>query len=127
MDNLIKKLPPRSWRTEEMHSRYESERQADIDSGGCPLCDAPTIEEFTHWRIIPNKYPYDAVTVRHEQIVPKRHTDGKDLSEEEILELEELKLNRLNKEFVFLFESLPKQKSIPGHYHLHLIVPKVIN
>lgn len=126
-ENLSATLLPRSWRSQEMHDRYTSERQSDLQHDNCcPLCEAPTIQEFEYWRIIPNKYPYDAVALKHEQIVPKRHTAGDDLTEEEQAELVTLKKGALNESYTFMIEALPKTKSIPGHFHLHLMVPKQV-
>lgn len=60
-------------------------------------------------------------------IVPKSHTLEKDLSDEAKEELYRLKYETLNHEYVFIMEALPGSKSVPGHFHLHLIVPKVID
>lgn len=127
MANLAKELLPRSWRTQATHDRYQTERQEDLQSDLCPLCEAPTIEEFTYWRIIPNKYPHDAVAKVHDMIVPKGHFVESELSEAAMQELYELKYSVLNDRYCFLTEALPRGKSIPGHFHLHLIIPKVID
>jgi hypothetical protein len=124
--NLSRTLKPRSWRSQEMHDRYETERQADLDSDACPLCDAPSITEFEHWRIIPNKYPYDAVALKHDQIIPKHHWVSAEIPAEAWAELTELKERELNQEYSFIIEALPGTKSIPGHFHLHLMVPKQV-
>ncbi len=125
--NIVKNLLPRSWRTQAMHERYQNERQADVQAADhCPLCKAKTIQEFTHWRIIDNKYPYDAVAAVHEMIVPMRHCTEKELTSEELAEYSELKQTVLNQKYSHIFEALPKSKSIPGHHHLHLIVPKIV-
>lgn len=126
--NLASTLKPRKWRTRETHERYERERQADLKHTDlCPLCEAETIESFTYWRTIPNKYPYDAVAKRHDQLVPLRHTAGTDLTPEELVELVELKRGALNETYFYIMEALPGTKSIPGHFHLHLLVPKPID
>lgn len=125
--NVSKALQPRSWRTVETHNRYLEERAAGLQTlDHCPLCAAKTIEAFTYWRIIDNKYPYDAVARVHHQIIPLRHTDGADLTHEEAAELQTLKQTALNDTYNVLLEALPRNKSIPGHLHYHLIVPKVI-
>jgi len=110
-----------------MHERYEEGRQSDVKNPGvCPLCEAKTIEKFEHWRIITNKYPYDAVALVHEMIIPIRHCVEKELNEAEIAEYTELKQSVLNQKYSHIFEALPKSKSIPGHHHLHLIIPKIV-
>lgn len=117
-----KKKP--NWRTEETHALY----MARIDAGDldevCRLCEAPTLHMLTHWRIVENKYPYDRVAAVHHMIIPMRHTSGNDLTEEELTELDELKRGHLNEHYEFVVEALPRTKSIPGHFHLHLITSK---
>jgi len=125
--NLVKTLAPRTWRSEAMQNKYESDRQADLEKPDvCPLCEARTIESFTYWRIINNKYPYDAVAHKHEMIVPIRHCAETDLTEAEIKELAELKTTLINDRYVYLIEALANSKSIPGHHHLHLVIPKTV-
>ena len=109
-----------------MHNRYETERQEFVRNGTCPLCSAPSIVEYEYWRIISNKYPYDAVAKVHHMILPKAHGPESELSTEAVAELYRLKTEVLGKEYSHLFEALPGAKSIPGHFHLHLMVPKVI-
>ena len=115
------------WRTEETQLLYQTERQADVKSGNvCPLCNTKSIIEFDHWRIIPNRYSYDAIAKQHDMLIPLRHTSGDDLTEDELTELNSLKHTVINDKYKYVMESLPKQKSIPGHWHLHLIDPKVV-
>lgn len=127
MNTVAKKLQPRTWRSEAAHQRYETERQNDVTSQHCPLCDAPTIESYIHWIKIENIYPYDAIAIQHDMLITKRHIGyDRELSDEERAELSNLKESTLNETYAMIMEALPKNRSIPGHYHLHLIVPKVI-
>lgn len=57
-------------------------------------------------------------------IIPKRHVVETELTREEKQELIELKHDALNKQYMYIFEALPGRKSIPEHFHLHLIVAK---
>lgn len=128
MNTVVKKLLPRSWRTQAMHETYEEGRADSVITDECPLCTAPVIGEFTYWKIIKNKYPYDAVTLRHDLLVVKRHVGSdKELTEAERDELFTLKESTLNETYTFILEALPRNKSIPGHHHLHLMIPKVIS
>ncbi len=127
MNTVVKKLLPRSWRTEAMHKKYEQERTETVLDGTCPLCSTPTHLEFKYWRIVENTYPYDAVASKHHMLLTKRHLSAdRDLTKEETDELIELKESVLDELYTFIMEALPRNKSIPGHYHLHLIVPKVV-
>ena len=110
-----------------MHEQYQHDRQTALkDSDTCPLCTAQTLKTFTRWRLIDNKYPYDAVAKTHHLLVPIRHTDGSEITSDERDELELLKNTQLNSDYSFILETLPGTKSIPGHYHLHLIQPKIV-
>jgi galactose-1-phosphate uridylyltransferase len=126
MANLTKELAPRKWRTQQTQDRYQTERQEEVKNDTCPLCTDNSIAEFIHWRIIPNKYPYDAIASKHTMIIPKEHLRESELSQAALDELDVLKRTTLNEEYLYIIEALPKTKSIPGHFHLHLLIPKVV-
>jgi hypothetical protein len=85
------------------------------------------LHTFTYWKVVENEYPYDRVAAVHHMILPLRHTDGTDLSEAERAELEQLKQTILNDTYHFIVEALPRTKSIPAHFHLHLMVPDQVS
>lgn len=88
----------------------------------CPLCNRPSLVEFTHWRIIKNDFPYDKVAHTHHMVLPKRHTSDDELTPEELSELRIVKRSYINETYDYLQESVTKTSSIPHHFHLHLIV-----
>lgn len=91
MNNIVKTLQSRSWRTKEMHEKYLNEREEDVRKNPCPLCEAKILKTYKHWNLVENKYPYDGVVEKHDMIQPKRHTTGNDLTDNELDELEKLK------------------------------------
>jgi len=127
MTNLVKELNPRCWRTAHTQNRYQADREQLLQNDSCPLCDTESLVEFTHWRIIANKYPYDAVATVHTMIIPKEHLVESQLSPAAWAELKQLRHEVLNKDYSYVIETPPGSKSIPGHYHLHLIDPKRID
>lgn len=117
-----------SWRTKETKDAYTLARANGHLSNGCTLCQISLPKkEFKHWKIQPNMFPYDRVAEVHDLIYTRRHVRGRDLNEEERAELNELKYSYLNDNYQFIIESIPKIKSIPDHYHLHLIVAKKLD
>ncbi len=117
------KTKPLNWRSKETHDRYMADIEAGGLKGNCKLCEREPILDFTYCKIVANHFPYDRVAAVHEMIVPKRHTNGSDLTREEHAELDHLKQGILNERYTFIVEGLPNAKSIPAHAHLHLIVP----
>jgi diadenosine tetraphosphate (Ap4A) HIT family hydrolase len=110
------------WRTQETHDAYIAVLNDGHLQKGCPLCTSETLVEFTHWRLTGNRFPYDRVAEVHHMIVPKRHTDGEDLSGEEKSELAQLLKTDLNtRGYNYFMQSLPSNMSIPAHLHYHLI------
>ena len=109
-------------RSEEAASKYEEEIKNHAPSDGCNLCndEDSTIQEFTHFVLMRNKFPYDRYFTKSDMIVSKRHVTELELNQEERAELSEIK-KTLSDSYDSLIEHLPKQKSIPGHYHLHVI------
>jgi diadenosine tetraphosphate (Ap4A) HIT family hydrolase len=111
------------WRTTETHERYMEVLKSREVYDGCRLCDETVIIEFNLWKIINNEFPYDKIASTHHMIIPKRHTNGDDLTEEELNELTTLKAGYLNEQYHMLAEALPKRKTMPSHFHLHLFIP----
>jgi diadenosine tetraphosphate (Ap4A) HIT family hydrolase len=112
------------FRTPEQQAKYEAYKAAGNLDQGCVLCTKEPLREFQHWRIIENMFPYDKVAGVHHMILPKRHVLEPDLSEEEIAELRNIKEEHFPKNYDFIIEAMPKMKSIPQHFHIHLIVVK---
>lgn len=112
------------FRTQKTHDAYEQAKaRGHLTSGVCRMCEDETLVEFTNWRIITNLFPYDNIAQTHHLLIPKRHVIEQELTAQEVAELHNLKETKLNDTYTFIFEPLPKQKSIPQHFHLHLIVP----
>lgn len=111
-------------RTLKTQNSYDEHKRNGHLKNQCPLCTSETITEFTHWRLIDNKFPYDKISSTHHMIVPVRHIIETELTQEELAELMLLKNSILNEQYMLIFEALPRSKSIPNHFHLHLIVLK---
>lgn len=109
-----------------MDARYQQVKDSGVLKQGCPLCAAPSIAAFDHWRIIDNAYPYDLIAKVHHMIVPKRHASDGQLSEEEWKEFAELKRSYVEEHYEFVVEPTQRQKSIPEHTHIHLLVSKYV-
>src|SRR3989344_392957 len=102
-------------RTQESEERYKKLIAAGYLNGACKLCEAPSIKDFEHWRIIRNDFPYDLIARVHDMIVPKRHVQEGDLSEEEKEEYNEIKTSYVEGAYELIIEPTAKFKSIPGH------------
>lgn len=114
-----------SLRTKEMVERYKKHREENPSpASSCALCDKKPLKTFTHWKIAENDFPYDAIAEKHHMILLQRHAAWGTLSEEEKEELEEIKAMFIDKEYDYIIEATAKTKSIPAHFHLHLIIQK---
>lgn len=109
----------RTLRTPETEAKYQEMKDSGVMSEGCRLCEETITMNFTHWRLIPNRFPYDEVFEPHDMLIPIRHTA--DINEEERLELEEIKKSYINHHYRYIMEATHSTKSIPQHYHLHLV------
>ncbi len=49
------------------------------------------IEEYTHWVLMRNEFPYDRYFSKSDMLVTKRHTQEHELTDEEIAEFFTLK------------------------------------
>lgn len=111
-------------RTAKTEKIYAEHKKNGGLSNGCPLCLESAIKEFKYWRIIDNKFPYDKIAEVHHMITPKRHVAEGSLDEEEKEELYKIKTTYVAKNYDFIIEASPRLKTIPAHFHLHLIVQK---
>lgn len=76
---------------------------------------------FKYWKIIDNEFPYDAAAKVHHLLVPKRVlAKESECTEEEIEELIELK-ETVCEEYDTIWQNPFHKKTVPGHFHLHLI------
>lgn len=73
---------------------------------------------------MPNAFPYDKIATSHDMVVPLRHVPEAELTPEERKELVEIKHEYVNANYEYILEPTHKKKSIPAHFHLHLVVLK---
>ncbi len=106
-------------RTPETEQRYMEEMAKRPPGDGCVLCSLFPVHTYKLWKIVPNDFPYDKIAARHDMVIPLRHTS--EINEEERLELEEIKKTFINDNYRYILEATHRTKSIPSHYHLHLI------
>ena len=106
-----------------MYEKYEDHKNSGhLDT--CPLCTEHAIEKFTYWKIVPNIFPYDKIAKIHHMLIPHRHVREELLTIEEKNELLKLKHSDVLQTYAYVIEAMPHKKSIPEHFHLHLIEPK---
>lgn len=110
-------------RTQEGENKYKEYRENGGLNEKCVLCSKSAIEAFTYWKVISNDFPYDFIAKTHMMIVPLRHIKEEFLTEEEKSEFQKIKENYIQ-EYDYIIEATYKAKSIPEHFHLHLIICK---
>jgi diadenosine tetraphosphate (Ap4A) HIT family hydrolase len=108
----------------ETQAAYKAYRNDPVQARACGLCEERQHTEFVHWRIIENRFPYDLFAKTHDMLVSKRHVSTEELSEEEKREFEEIKDTYVQEHYEIMIESVRRQRSLPSHAHLHLIVVK---
>lgn len=107
-----------TWRTPDSEETYRIARQGF--SGECRICRIPVKREEGSFYIVANEFPYDAVSAVNDMLILKNHAPRLNITQ--IEELEEFK-RKLGEErfYDLLLENLPCRKTIPDHFHLHLI------
>ena len=104
------------------YAKYKENNPSFKDT--CPLCSKPSLKEFTYWKIVVNDFPYDAIAAIHHMVIPKIHIKEEGLTFEMYQELVQLKNTYLNDHYNHIIEPLPENKSIPEHFHLHVVQVK---
>jgi diadenosine tetraphosphate (Ap4A) HIT family hydrolase len=112
-----------SLRTPEGLRKYE-EYLAHTDLSDCPLCGKEPIETFQFWKVIENSFPYDLIAKVHHMLIPKRHASEHELSPEELEELAMIRQSFVHPNYEWIIEATHQSKSIPSHFHIHLLVGK---
>ena len=95
-----------------------------LQNNGCKLCKEVIVKKFKHWKVIQNRFPWDRIAKVHHMIVPIRHVTFEKLNNAEKKEYQIIKESYLQKNYENISESTNKRKTIPEHFHLHLIVAK---
>ncbi len=116
---MISKLV-KTLRTLETHAKYELHLTSGHAPAGCYLCRAKPIKAYKHWKIIENEFPYDEVATESHILVPLRHAKEEVLGIAARREYKKIR-GELHEKYDMIAENTHKQKSIPEHYHLHLM------
>jgi len=111
-------------RTQEMESKYQEHKRAEWPTGFCPLCEKESKKDFGFWKVVENSFPYDQIAKIHHLLLPLRHVTGKELRAEELEELSMIRDSFVNAGYDWVIEPTEKNKSLPDHFHLHLIIGK---
>jgi hypothetical protein len=111
-------------RTAETQKKYRELIDAGGLKEGCALCTAPAVKTFTYWKVVNNTFPYDKVAKVHHMVLPLRHASETELTPEEWEEYQTIKNEYVQNEYEYIIEPTQKMKSIPAHFHIHLIIAK---
>lgn len=115
------------YRHPDIQKKYDEDRK--ISQKECVFCEVESdcvIEEYTHFRIIKNIYPYHMWDLKqveeHLMIVPKHHTEGFDGFKEESFE-EYLKITTSysNSGYDLFTRTTKSSRKTQPHFHTHLI------
>lgn len=113
-----------SLRTPEGKHAYQEYLKDSALCDSCALCEKSALRTFKLWKIVNNSFPYDLIAKEHHMLMPLRHTTEADLTVDEIMELSGIKNHAIEQDYDWIIEPMPKNKSIPDHFHLHLLVGK---
>ncbi len=109
----------RTKKTEKTYRQYR--KQFSTKNKECDLCTKEPLFLFTYWKIIENSFPYDLIAKKHNMIVPIRHCCEEELTKKECKEFLELKKKFIHNDYDYLLESSARLKTIPEHFHIHLL------
>ncbi len=111
-------------RTPEGKEKYREHLKLHPSSKECFLCAAQTMKDFSFWKLTENNFPYDQIAKIHHMLTPVRHVPEDQLRQDELDELQSIKRSFINDGYDWIIEATLKNKSIPDHFHIHLIVGK---
>jgi predicted nucleic acid-binding OB-fold protein len=117
-------MPSQDLRTKKTYDKYMSMIAKGLLDHGCRLCQIKPIKQFKYWKIINNDYPWDLVAKTNHILVSKRHITYEKLNQVERKEFDVIKAGYIEKNYGHIVETTNKRKSIPSHFHVHLLVLK---
>ncbi len=113
-----------SLRTKKIHEKYKRVLTKRSPLDACVLCKKIALKEFKYWKIVHNRFSWDRIAKIHHMIIPKRHIVYEQLNTKEKKEFESIKSKYIDKKYELIAEMTAKEKSIPEHFHVHLIIMK---
>lgn len=85
-----------------------------------PLSEEKILKEWTHWKLIDNRFPYDSCFKTHHMLIPKREVAYRwQLEAEESKELDDIIFSYCNSHYDMVFENMTKRRSVLALFHLH--------
>ena len=82
------------------------------------------VADFTDWLLIKNIFPYDRIFKKHHLLIPaERKAKFTDLPLRTQRRYHEI-LARLEPYYDRYFVNMPKGRSVPEHWHCHLVVKR---
>ena len=105
-------------RTKAAEIRYQ---EAKLNDETRPLRESEILQEWKHWVLIPNAFPYDMIYSTHHMLIPKRDVSHrKDLLLAELSELFEIINDFVEPRYDLYFDNMQKRRSVLSLYHVHL-------
>ncbi len=105
-------------RTQATEARYQADKAAGRTRA---LADEPSIQEWTYWRLIDNRYPHDRWYTRHHLLIPKRvFPTIKEATASELMELFSILFTDLDNNYDSVKINYLRQQTKPEHLHFHL-------
>jgi len=118
-------MPDLVLRTKKTYDEYvKFIKKGSLEKDGCRLCREIIIKEFKYWKIINCRFPWSRIADVHHMIIPQRHTVYEKLNKAEQKEFDLIKATYIHKNYDLIAEATNKKKTIPDHFHIHLIVLK---
>lgn len=115
-EKIVTTIP--TLRRVESEEYYQYAKQNGIAG---PLRDEPVVQEFNHWALIANRFPYDAVFTQHDMLIPKRDfAYAREMNRRESKELRDILDGPIGAVYHLFFENTVARRSNLTLYHLHL-------
>lgn len=111
-------------RTPETHHLYETHRNTYQAQTMLSDWKSRIVEEFTHWVLIKNNFPWDKIANEHYLLIPKRMFGlAEDMNSLEKQELEKIK-TKFYTTYDMIIENMRSLRSVAHHYHVHVLILK---
>jgi hypothetical protein len=104
-------------RTAKLERAYQ---KAKSNGGLVPLYEETSLKDWTHWKLVQNRFPHNKIVTKHQMVVLKREANIWAIKQEELIELWYVILPWADERYHFAKINLVAMRSINAVPHIHL-------
>ena len=108
----------KTYRSKKIEEEYQKVL-GTLEGKPCFMCNNEPVHTWKRWKLFVNNFPYDEIAEKNMLLCLNDHRE--EMNGEDFKELQTIKKLKFMSEYHGLLENLAGSKSIPDHFHFHVI------